>query len=121
MNLTTEINSIDSKGWDAFVSAHPQGTVFQSPAIYSLWKTTKNMEPVVVTALNAQVIQGILLAVIIKEFNGPLGFLSARTVVYGGPLVDPGHEEREEVLRELLAGLIRAVKNRGCDSSWQFQ
>ena len=102
---------IDRSQWDAFVNAHPEGTVFQSPAMYKLWKATKHMEPVLV-ALNDSRIQGILLAVIIKEFNGPLGFLSARTVVYGGALVDPGHEEREEVLRKLLQGLIKAVKNR---------
>lgn len=101
-------------GWDDFVASHPEGTVFQSPDMYELYDKTSRMKPVLVGIAEQGTgkLAGILLGVIIRELNGPTGYFSARTVVYGGPLIDPAAENREEILDLLLNGLINKVKNQ---------
>ena len=114
MQLKTayDINKTDSKQWASFIESHPQGTVFQSPDMFLLFESAKNFHPLVIIAKDNERITGVLLAVIIREFGGPFGFLSSRTVVYGGPLIDPAISNREAILEEILRELIRAVKNR---------
>jgi serine/alanine adding enzyme len=100
-------------GWEAFVAGHPDGTVFQSPEMYGLYLGTGKMKPVVVGCADADGrIMGILFGVIIREMNGLAGYFSSRTVIYGGPLIDPGNPFKHKILQHLLEGLIRIVKNR---------
>ena len=72
------------------MDSHPEGTVFQSPEMYTLFSGTGRMKPVVVGLANEKTrkLEGILLAVIIRELNGPAGYFSSRAVIYGGPLVE---------------------------------
>ena len=53
---------------------------------------------------------GILLGVNIREMDGVAGYFSSRTVVYGGPLIDPSSANREEILGLLLEKLVSEVK-----------
>lgn len=110
-------------GWDAFVAAHPDGTIFQSSQMFGLFGATPKMRPVVVGLLDRDTgrLAGILVAVMIREMKGPAGYFSSRTVIYGGPLVETvgqgegedGREGEEGMMVEmLLEELIRMVKNR---------
>ena len=100
-------------GWDEFINAHPEGTVFQSPVMYELFKETERMKPAVFGLVNKETgeLKGILMGVIIRELKGLAGYLSSRTVIYGGPLIDPADPGREEILRLLLESLINKVKH----------
>ena len=111
-DITTEIPANVIKQWEEFVNTHPRGTVFQSPEMHSLFKASKNFKPVIVLAHAENRIVGVLLAVIIREFSGPFAFLSSRTVVYGGPLLDPGFPDQEILMGSILGKLIEKVKNR---------
>lgn len=105
------------------MDSHPEGTVFQSPEMYTLFSGTSRMKPVVVGLTNEKTrkLEGILLAVIIRELNGPAGYFSSRAVIYGGPLVEKvgRREDGKTVGREdgeiygmLLEELIRQVNSK---------
>lgn len=100
-------------GWSEFVHSNPQGTVFQSPDMHELFDRAEKMQPVVVGAVDtgSGKLAGILLGVTIREMKGPAGRFSARTVVYGGPLTDPGLENPSAVVEKLLETLVREVRN----------
>lgn len=123
--LITDPVRLRELGWDAFVAAHPDGTVFQSPEMFGLFAATPKMKPVAVGLLDLATgrLAGIVLAVNIREMNGPAGYFSSRTVIYGGPLVEAGKRgsgeagkqgsgEDMKIVHLLLDGLIGQVKNR---------
>lgn len=110
--VNSDIHKIDLVKWDEFVNKHPDGTVFQSSEIYTLFNKSKKFEPILFQVSNNGHIAGVLLAVIIKEYAGKIGFFTSRTVIYGGPIIDAPKEEYDHVLDVLLKELIRKVKNR---------
>ncbi|MCB2219460.1 MAG: peptidoglycan bridge formation glycyltransferase FemA/FemB family protein [Bacteroidetes bacterium] len=112
LRTASDIRKTDIQQWGDFVKNHPRGTVFQSPEMFRLFEASRNFNPVVIIARDEKRITGVLLAVIIREFGGPIGFFSSRTVVYGGPLIDNGASHPDNILSELLQELIYAVKNR---------
>jgi serine/alanine adding enzyme len=113
LQLITHPEKLKTLGWSAFIEAHPEGNIFQSPEMYELFQKTGRMKPVVigVTDKSTGLLKGILLGVVIRELNGLAGYFTSRTVIYGGPLIDPHVTDQEEILRKLLAGLIQEVKN----------
>jgi len=84
--IVTDADAIDRKEWERFVYDHPQGNVFQTPQMYAAYAATKNFQPIVVACYEKDSLTGILLAVVQKEYQGFLGKLSARSIIWGGPL-----------------------------------
>jgi hypothetical protein len=113
LTLITDPEKLHQLGWSSFIASHPEGTVFQSPEMYELFQATSRMKPVVIGVADHEtgLLKGILLGVIIRELNGPAGYFSSRTVIYGGPLTDPAEPDRTEILQTILDGLISEVKN----------
>ncbi|BBE16230.1 tRNA-dependent lipid II--amino acid ligase [Aquipluma nitroreducens] len=100
MNLITEPENIEKKKWSDFVMNHPNGNIFQTPAIFDLYDKTPKYETVFCAALDSRnEIVGLNLAIIQKEHFGIFGQLSARSIIWGGPLIK---EENPEVLDLLL-------------------
>ncbi|MBN1337743.1 MAG: peptidoglycan bridge formation glycyltransferase FemA/FemB family protein [Bacteroidales bacterium] len=111
--IFTQCKEIDPGDWDSFVKGHPSGNVFQSYEQYLLIKEVKNIDPVAVAVYNQEhKIKGILLGMIIREIGGPLGFFTARTVIFGGPLVDQEAEDKMEILDVMLKTLNKEVRNK---------
>jgi serine/alanine adding enzyme len=71
------------------------------------------MKPIVVgmAEIGNQALKGLLVGVTIREMTGIAGYFSSRTVIYGGPLIDPSSTDRSEILKTMLDGLIQHVKN----------
>lgn len=91
MQVITDANLVDKKKWSDFVENHAQGNIFQTPEMYDLYLKTDLHDPIVIFAVKADCIKGLLLAVIQKEFDGWIGKLTSRSIIWGGPLVnDPG-------------------------------
>jgi serine/alanine adding enzyme len=110
--VITDPSDISSAEWSASVDGHPEGTVFQSPEMFEFLSNVPKFSPVIVAATGENGrISGILLGVIIREMKGLAGYFSSRTVIYGGPLVDPDAANRQEILQVLLNGLISQVRN----------
>lgn len=80
-------NEINYNEWSDFVFNHPYGNAFQTPEMYEAYKMTPLYEPIFIAVKNNQKILGILLAVVQKEYSLPFGFISSRSIVWGGPLI----------------------------------
>ncbi|HEY5498802.1 MAG TPA: hypothetical protein VIK20_00315, partial [Bacteroidales bacterium] len=87
IRITKDVSTIDRKQWEEFVHDHPQGNVFQTPQMYLVYSVTKKYTPIVVACYKEDSLVGILLAVVQKEYKGLLGSLSARSIIWGGPLI----------------------------------
>jgi lipid II:glycine glycyltransferase (peptidoglycan interpeptide bridge formation enzyme) len=112
MTITTDINKIPIPEWDNFIENHPNGTVFQSHSMYLLFQSTKKFKPVIIAAFNDNKLIGICLSTIIREYSSKIGFLTSRTVSYGGPLIDNDVANSDEILDLILKKLIKEVKNK---------
>jgi lipid II:glycine glycyltransferase (peptidoglycan interpeptide bridge formation enzyme) len=110
--IISDYKKIDFERWNDFVNNHPKGTVFQSVEMFQLFKNSRKFDPVPVMTMEDGKVTGLLLAVIIREYSNFMGYFSARTVVYGGPLIDIELKETDQVLDELLKELIFRVKNK---------
>lgn len=99
-------NHIDRQWWEAFVQAHPQGNVFQTPQMYDVYRVTDKQQPLAIAVEEDGQICGLLLAVIIWNGGTITKALTARSIIIGGPLVrdnDPEVAQRlMEAYRECL-------------------
>jgi serine/alanine adding enzyme len=108
MKFKIKINQeIDGIAWSDFVSRHPEGTVFQTPQMYSAYSASKNYEPIAVACYEEDRLVGILMAVVQKEYLGILGKLSARSIIWGGPLLE---KKDCEIANEILAFYDKKAK-----------
>lgn len=85
--------------WSEFVQNHPFGTIFHTPQMFELYRTTAKQEPMVVNIEKNGQIEGLILAVI--QWNGikltkPL---TARSIIIGGPLAK---DNDPMIIRELM-------------------
>jgi hypothetical protein len=110
--IISDYRKIDFEKWDEFVKNHPDGTIFQSSDMYLLFKSTRNFDPVTMIVIYDGKIAGLMLAVVIKEFSGAVGYFSSRTVVYGGPLIRQDLDHPDHILDQLLSALISKVRKR---------
>ena len=93
-----------------FLNGQAFKTVFQSPDFFRFYKAVAYYESNYLIARDKEgQLIGVLLAVLIREGNGILGFFSRRCVVYGGPIAkddDPG------IIDLLLSHLNKSVKRK---------
>jgi serine/alanine adding enzyme len=86
-SLITTFEDINQEQWNSFLETHPQGNIYQSPHMFKAYKDTKLYEPLVICAVSDEgIVCGILSAVIMKQYRGIAGTLSARSIIFGGPL-----------------------------------
>lgn len=113
MNNFRIITGLDRQKWSDFVYRHPNGNIFQTPEMFEVYKNTKYWQPVFLAAIdNSENILGILLCVIQKEFGKLLGKLTARAIIWGGPLVSsigPKAEVADCLLKAADEALRRKV------------
>lgn len=88
MSIIFDYNKIDKDKWLNFVHNHPNGNIFQTPDMFSIYKNSRNCYPLIFCSIDENKdINGILLALIQKEGNGIVGTLTSRAIIWGGPLV----------------------------------
>lgn len=90
---------INQEKWAEFVKTHPQGNVFQTPEMYEVYLRTEHTMPVVLAVAENSEIVGILLAQVLTNEDGFTSWLTARSIIIGGPLVKDG---REDILKYLI-------------------
>jgi serine/alanine adding enzyme len=94
------IRELNREAWSDFVFQHPEGNVFQTPEMYDVCKSTKNYEPHFLGIVDDDGgILAILVAVLQREYSSFIGGLTARSVIWGGPLV---RNDDVKVFRRLL-------------------
>jgi len=94
------VRELNKKEWSEFVNNNHHGNIFQTPEMFEVLKKTKNNEPKLFAAINieSKKIIGILISVIQKEYSGIIGSFTARSVIWGGPLVINDNKEINETL-----------------------
>jgi len=110
-------NTVDIKKWGDFVLTHPHGNIFQTPEMFEVYSLSKKHEPILVCVEDSNNdILGILLAVILKEYDGILGFFSSRSIISGGPLIK---DDNKDVLDFLLQEYVRRIKHKAIYSQFR--
>ncbi len=108
-----QLTESDRKAWTEFVSNHPDNTVFQSPEMFDFYEKVNNYTPHIFLGKDDDgILRAVLLAVVIKEYDGWRGRLSSRTIVYGGPLTDETFTDRLRLFQELLRTLSATLKKQ---------
>lgn len=109
--IENEITKIDRVGWSQFVTNHPYANIFQSSEMYDLYISSSEHEPIILAVKDeSNRIKGILLAVKTIEKRGVFSHLTARTIIYGGPLVDERNSDPTKIIEILLEALITAIR-----------
>ena len=107
MRISYDINNERING---FLTSLTKSNIFQTPEMFWVYKNTRNYEPVFLSVNNDdKEILGILLAVIQKEHSGLLGSFSARSIIWGGPLVK---DDNPEILDFLLKEYNKRIKKK---------
>ncbi|MBN1153205.1 MAG: peptidoglycan bridge formation glycyltransferase FemA/FemB family protein [Dehalococcoidia bacterium] len=93
---------VDASQWGDFVRTHPAGSIFQTPQMQAVYGMTRGYTPRTLFAVDASTnrLSGVMASVVIRVLSGPLGLLSARTIVQNGPLIAPGCER--DIMQLLL-------------------
>lgn len=102
-------NSIDREAWAAFVKAHPQGNVFQTPEMYDVYACAKHAKPIVVAAVEDEEIVGILLAQYLTNGDAMASWITARSIITGGPLVK---DNKPEIVEALMRKYRRVLPSK---------
>lgn len=102
------VQEIEQQKWSDFVYQHPCGNIFHTPEMYEVFTKTKNHNPVFLAAIDEQGdVWGVLLAVVQKEGKGVIGSVSARSIIWGGPLIK---NDDPEVLKLILGAYDKSIK-----------
>lgn len=105
--IIDDVNKINKKKWEGFINKHPNGNIFQSYEIYQIFKGTKKYTPAVVCVMQNDEIVGIQVSTVIKIYDNLLSFLTARSIVFGGPVILDNNPEILEVLTKAYKSLIK--------------
>ena len=100
---------LDNRQWSEFVAGNKEAGVFQTPEMYKVFSESKNMEPVFLAILDKQnCIKATVLACIIKTFDGILGRITSRAIIWGGPVVLKSDPVWLSILLEEYVRVIRS-------------
>ena len=90
--------SIDRAQWETFVASHPKGNVFQTPQMYDVCACAKGVEPLAVAVVDEDDIVGVLLAQYMTNGGALASWITARSIITGGPLAKDNKPEIVEAL-----------------------
>jgi len=107
-NLTPSV----TEKWSTFVNKHPNNTLFQSPAWFQFYQSVENYEPFVFIAYHEDNIVAVMLAVLIRESKGLMGYFSSRAIVYGGSLIAEDYPNKKQLLDQLLSKLVETISSK---------
>ena len=112
LKVLSGIAELDRGKWALFIEKHPFGTVFQSPEMFDLYASVSSYSPIVLALEDDKgKIKALVLAVIIQDYNKIAGSMTARTLIYGGPLLDSGDKHQEQLLEQILDALVNKVEH----------
>jgi serine/alanine adding enzyme len=109
--VVTEINHENRKSWSEFVNKHPDGTIFQSPSFNELFSGNDTSCQVFLGVEDEKSRPcGLVFAITMNEIAWPKKHFATRTIIYGGPLLDPEATNPGVILGLLLDALVIKVK-----------
>jgi lipid II:glycine glycyltransferase (peptidoglycan interpeptide bridge formation enzyme) len=110
-SIVTDFNKINPLKWRNFIDNNTFGNIFQTPEFYNVYNASGKTEPLIVCCENEETkeVVGIMLCTIYREHKGFPGNFSARSVIWGGPVVK---NNDEAVMRLLLSSYISKIKGK---------
>ena len=93
-------NKIDRKSWAEFVAQHPQGNIFQTPEMYDVYACAEHVMPIAIAAVEGDEIVGILVAQYMTNGGALASWITARSIITGGPLAKDNKPEIVEALMD---------------------
>lgn len=106
------VGPADAPSWDAYVEAHPKGTVFHTSAMIDVYAAVPRYEPFAAAAVNADGnIVALLVAVRIETLSGLASSWASRSVLHAEPICNDDDEGIEALLL-LLHHLDRTMGSR---------
>lgn len=109
MESLTIVFQLPVDEWESFVEKHPNGNIFQTPAMFTLYNSIPNHKGFVVAVKNKEnQVLGVLSSCIIAE-QGLKSFFSKRSIVVGGPLIK---NDDADITNYLLTAYNKAVQNK---------
>ena len=102
-------NDIDRKAWTDFVKNHPQGNIFQTPEMYDVYACAKGVEPLAVAVVDEDEIVGVLLAQYMTNGGALASWITARSIITGGPLVK---DNKPEIVEALMGAYKRMLPKK---------
>ncbi|PID27537.1 MAG: hypothetical protein CSB55_08660 [Candidatus Cloacimonadota bacterium] len=91
---------INNDEWKRFLSEHKNANPFQSPEMLKVLKECKLYDFILVGARNENNdLVGVLLSQVQKDYKSVLGNFTARSIIWGGPVVK---DNRSEIVFEIL-------------------
>jgi lipid II:glycine glycyltransferase (peptidoglycan interpeptide bridge formation enzyme) len=100
MEIVNDIECIGKNKWNAFVGTHPQGTVFQTYDMYEVYQKTSHNKPIAVAVVENGNVLGLLLAVWMWNGNVISKWVTARSIIIGGPLVADNNQKVMKLLMQ---------------------
>lgn len=99
--------------WNLLLEDATYASVMQSPFAWKLFNATEDFHPVLCCCYDEDnVMKGSLLGVLIRETGILKQRFSTRVVVYGGPVIQKGIRNADEVIRLLFDALIRETERK---------
>jgi serine/alanine adding enzyme len=96
------VDSLDHETWSSFVQQHPNGSIFHTPEMFDVFRSTRGHVPLLLAALDS--IGGVLaLLVSVKVQTLPwiFGRVSSRALLYAAPICRDG-EQGGAALKEIM-------------------
>ena len=92
IHLSHALTEEEKKTLSAFVEAHPHGNIFQTPAMFEVYRDVPGYQPRCIMYLENGHIMGSMTAVRIQNpALNLLGTIMARSLIIGGPLIRSDH------------------------------
>ena len=97
--ILTDHTLCNKQSWHDFVQNHPHGNIFHTPEMVDVYEISPKCKSLVIVCIDeSEKIVGLLTALIHREYEGLLGKLTERAIVYGGPLVTDNSPEIAELI-----------------------
>jgi serine/alanine adding enzyme len=99
MNKLKVVSNVSKGKWSEFILEHPKKNPFQTPEMLDVLEKAEYYSFIFLAVIDKDdCIQGVLLAQLQKDFKGLLGKFTARSIIWGGPLV----REDDDIITELI-------------------
>jgi len=100
---------IDRARWSEFVKAHPQGNIFQTPEMFDVYACAEHVTPIAIAAMEGDEIVGVLVAQYMTNGGRIASWITARSIITGGPLAK---DNKPEIVEALMREYRRLLPNK---------
>ncbi len=108
VKVVSGFDNIDHDKWKSFVKAHPGGNAFQLPVMNRVFRSAYNYRPFVVACTDEDGdVKGIMQGTKICNGKGLICDMTARVIVWGGPLAEDDDPEYISLLLKTFSDLVK--------------